>query len=71
MALAIDMDRTLVWDRQQTQLVTKTRVAVRLLGNRGSIFAEQGPLYVDTPQELLEAVQLLKSRLIRSLPSME
>lgn len=68
MALAVDMDPALVWDRQQTRLVTKLRVSVRFLGNRGSVFAEQGPLYVDGPHELSEAVHLLKSRLIESLP---
>jgi hypothetical protein len=68
MSLAIEADKALVWDQQQTKMVAKIRVLVRLLGNRGSVYAEQGPLYVDTPQEIYEAVRLLKFRLIQSLP---
>lgn len=71
MPITVETDKALVWDNQQTKMVTKTRVAVRLLGNRGSVYNEEGPLYVETSQEISEAVQLLKNRLIRSLPGTE
>ena len=69
MSLAIATDKALVWDKQQTKMVQKTRVAVRLVGNHGSIYREAGPLYVETAQELFEAAQLLRERLIKSLLS--
>ncbi len=67
MSLAIAADKALVWDNQQTKMVQKIRVAVRLVGNHGSIFREAGPLYVETTQEIFEATQLLRARLIKSL----
>lgn len=70
MPIAVQTDKTLIWDNQKTKMVTKTRVAVRLLGNRGSVYNQEGPIYVETPQEISEAVQLLKTRLIRSLPGL-
>ncbi len=69
MSLAITADKALVWDHQQTKMVQKTRVAVRLVGNQGSIYREAGPLYVETAQEIFEAMQLLRERLIKSLLS--
>ena len=69
MSLAITADKALVWDQQQTKMVQKTRVAVRLVGNQGSIYRETGPLYVETAQEIFEAAQLLRERLIKSLLS--
>jgi hypothetical protein len=70
MPITVETDKTLIWDNQKTKMVTKTRVAVRLLGNRGSVYNQEGPIYVETPQEISEAVQLLKTRLIRSLPGL-
>jgi hypothetical protein len=69
MSLAIAADRALVWDNQQTKMVRKIRVAVSLVGNQGSVYREAGPLYVETAQEVFEAVQLLRTRLVKSLPS--
>lgn len=70
MPVSIEADKTLVWDNQQTKMVVKTRVFVRLLGNKGSVYLEQGPLYVDTVQETMEAIHLLKTRLVHSLPGL-
>ncbi len=67
MSLAITADKALVWDHQQTKMVSKIRVVVNLVGNHGSIYRESGPLYVETAQEVFEAVQLLRARLIKSL----
>ena len=39
------------------------------MGNQGSIYREAGPLYVETAQEIFEAAQLLRERLIKSLLS--
>lgn len=69
MSIAIAADSALVWDKQQTKMVRKIRVAVSLVGNHGSIYREAGPLYVETAQEVFEAVQLLRTRLIKSLLS--
>ncbi len=69
MSLAIAADKALVWDNQQTKMVPKIRVAVSLVGNQGSVYRETGPLYVETAQEVFEAVQLLRTRLIKSLMS--
>ena len=69
MSLAITADKALIWDQQQTKMVQKTRVAVRFVGNQGSIYREAGPLYVETAQEIFEAAQLLRERLIKSLLS--
>ena len=69
MSFAIAADRALVWDHQQTKMVQKFRVAVSLVGNHGSVYREAGPLYVETAQEVFEAVQLLRTRLIKSLLS--
>jgi hypothetical protein len=70
MPITVETDKMLIWDNQKTKMVTKTRVAVSLLGNRGSVYNQEGPIYVETPQEISEAVQLLKYRLIRSLPGL-
>jgi hypothetical protein len=69
MSFAIAADHALVWDNQQTRMVRKIRVAVSLVGNRGSVYREAGPLYVETAQEVFEAVQLLRKRLIDSMLS--
>ncbi|MDS4070785.1 MAG: hypothetical protein RKO24_14305 [Candidatus Competibacter sp.] len=69
MSIAIAADSALVWDKQQTKMVRKIRVAVSLVGNHGGIYREAGPLYVETAQEVFEAVQLLRTRLIKSLLS--
>lgn len=69
MSLAIAADKALVWDNQQTKMVPKIRVAVSLVGNQGGIYREAGPLYVETAQEVFEAVRLLRARLIKSLMS--
>ncbi|HRY17259.1 MAG TPA: hypothetical protein P5149_02550 [Candidatus Competibacteraceae bacterium] len=69
MSFTIAADKALVWDRQQNQMVQKIRVVVSLIGNRGSVYREAGPLYAETGQEVFEAVQLLRTRLIQSLAS--
>jgi len=69
MSLAITADKALIWDQQQTKMVQKIRVAVSLVGNRGGVYREAGPLYVETAQEIFEAAQLLRERLIKSLLS--
>mgnify|MGYP001179604627 CR=1 FL=1 len=67
MSLFITAEKSLVWDQQQTRMVQKIRVAVYLVGNHGGIYGEAGPLYVETAQEVFEASQLLRARLIKSL----
>lgn len=67
MSFSIVADRVLVWDRQCAKMVLKTRVEVSLVGNQGSVYREAGPLYVETAQEIYEAAQLLRARLIKSL----
>lgn len=67
MSFSIVADRVLAWDRQCAKMVLKTRVEVSLVGNQGSVYREAGPLYVETAQEIYEAAQLLRARLIKSL----
>lgn len=67
MSLAIAAEKSLVWDRQQAQMVQKIRVMAHLVGNHGSVYGEAGPLYVENAQEAFEASQLLRARLIKSL----
>ncbi len=69
MSLAITADKAPIWDQQQTKMVQKTRVAVRLVGNQGSIYREAGPLYVETAQEIFYVAQLVRERLIKPLLS--
>ena len=69
MSLAITADKALVWDNQRSKMVPKTRVAVSLIGNQGNVYRDAGPLYVETAQEVFEAVELLRMRLIKSLLS--
>jgi hypothetical protein len=67
MSLAITADKALVWDNQRFKMVPKIRVGVSLIGNKGSVYREAGPLFVETAQEVFEAVELLRARLIKSL----
>ena len=69
MSFATETEKRWVWDRQQVRLVQKIRVVVSLVGNHGSVYGEAGPLFVETVPELFEATQLLRERLIRTLPS--
>ena len=69
MSLAITADKALVWDNQRFKMVPKILVGVSLVGNRGSVYREAGPLFVETAQEVFEAVELLRARLIKSLLS--
>lgn len=72
MGLQVSTEKCLIWDKQTTSMVTKTAVHVRVVGNRGTIYFETGPLYCETAQEIFEAVQKLKSQLFSELPiSME
>jgi hypothetical protein len=68
MPLQISIDKALVWDRQQTQMVIRHKVLVCLRGTQGHVYAQAGPLYVQTAQETVEAVHLLRARLLRALP---
>jgi hypothetical protein len=48
-------------------MVAKTEVVVQLIGTAGTVFAEEGPLFCSSGQEVFQATQLLKERLIKNL----
>ena len=60
----IETKRVLVWDSYCNEMKPKTEVMVRLVGNKGSVFFEEGPLFCETGQDIYQAVCQLKSRLI-------
>ena len=66
MAFNVIVNPSLVWDNCSNQMVSRKEVVVQIIGNRGSIYAEEGPLYAQTGQEIFEAVQALKGRLMKN-----
>lgn len=64
MAFNVQVNPSLVWDNCSNQMVSRKEVVVQIVGNKGTIYAEEGPLYAQTGQEIFEAVQTLKRRLI-------
>lgn len=57
------IEKKWIWDQETNSLVQRSEVMVQLIGNRVSVFAEEGPLYVSSAQEIFEAVQVLRERL--------
>jgi hypothetical protein len=68
MSLKIEAEKVLVWDNDLHRIVPRTAVRVLFVGNKGTVFAEQGPLYCETAKDMFDAVQQLKKRLIGQLP---
>lgn len=60
-----EINKVLLWDNETNCLVQKKEVWVQIVGNKDTVFFEEGPLYVENGQEILQAVQLLKDRLIK------
>ncbi len=50
-----DITKKMVWNRQDCKLETKWQVIVQMVGNGGTVYAEQGPLYA---VDFTEAVEL-------------
>lgn len=69
MAYHIDAAKVLIWDNQSAQMEIKTEVLVYIKGNKGTVFAVEGPLYCNNAQEVFIAVQELKSRLTSGFKS--
>ena len=70
MGLRINADRTLVWDNTSNQMQIKTMVTVSIVTNRGTVLAEEGPLFCDNGQEIFEATMMLRNRIVAHLPGM-
>lgn len=68
MGTRIDTQKVLLWDNEQSRIVTKTEVIVSLVTNKGTVIMESGPLYCEDGKEIFEATRLLYERLISSLP---
>ena len=63
--------RVMIWDKDQNKLVAKTEVWVQLVGNKGTVFVEEGPLYCENAHEILHAQQELKERMLKILPGID
>ena len=63
----IHVNPSLVWDNCTNQMVPCKEVVVQIVGNKGTVYAEAGPLFVQTGEEIFQAVQTLKVRLTNSL----
>jgi hypothetical protein len=63
----VDTVKKLVWDADQNKMVTRTEVFVRIVGNLGTVFAEEGPLLCETGHDIFLAVEELKGRIFKNL----
>lgn len=63
----IEITPSLVWDNAASCMVSRKAVVVQIVGNKGTVYAEEGPMYAQTAQEVFEAVQILKARLCKEL----
>lgn len=61
MGLQISTNKVLIWDNMQNKMVPKTSVEVSIVGNKGSVYAVEGPLLCQSGTEILEAVEVLKN----------
>lgn len=57
------IEKKWIWDNEKNELVCKTEIFCLLVGNCGSIFLEEGPLYVEKSEEIVSTYNLLKERL--------
>lgn len=67
MGIRINAVKSMVWNNETNQMVIKTAVSVDLVGNQGTVFASEGPIYCETGQEIFEASMILKQRLVGSI----
>ena len=68
MGTRIDTQKVLLWDNDQSRIVVKTEVIVRLVTNKGTVIMESGPLYCADGKEIFEATRVLHERMVDSLP---
>jgi len=68
MSFQISTNKVLIWDNMLNKMVPKTSVEVSIVGNKGSVYAVEGPLLCQTGTEILEAVEVLKSHIFNRLP---
>jgi hypothetical protein len=69
MGVHTSIQESLVWDNFLNKMVVKTEVIKRVIGNKGSVFFEAGPLYVElnNPEEILEAKETLDMHILELL----
>jgi hypothetical protein len=67
MGIQVNAEKSLVWDKESNQIVPRTAVTVSVVGNHGTVYATEGPVYCQTGQEIFEATMMLKNRLIGSI----
>lgn len=68
MGIQISTQKVLLWDNEQSRIVLKTEVIVRIVTNKGTVLVEAGPLYCIDGREIFEATKILRERMIASLP---
>ena len=64
MGIKVDVEKALIWDKMVDCMVIKSAVSVSLVGNHGTVYAFEGPIFCSNGQEIFEATQILKNRLI-------
>lgn len=67
MGFKVNVDKGFVWDNEQQQMVIRSKVVVQIVSNHGTVYAEEGPLYCSTAQEIFEATMTLRRRLVKDL----
>lgn len=67
MSYNVETSKVLLWDNQTQKMVQRVEVTVQLIGNKGTVYIEEGPLYCTTSQEIHEAVGILKERIAQHL----
>lgn len=67
MGLKVDTEKVMLWDNDASKMVIKTAVTVSLVGNKGSIYACEGPIICTNGADIFEAVQTLRSKLTAQL----
>lgn len=67
MGIKVNVDKGFMWDNEQQQMVIRSKVVVQIVSNHGTVYAEEGPLYCSTAQEIFEASMTLRKRLVKDL----
>ena len=67
MGIRVNVDKGFVWDNEQQQMVIRSKVVAQIVSNHGTVYAEEGPLYCSTAQEIFEASMTLRRRLVKDL----
>lgn len=67
MGIQVNVEPVLVWDQDCECMVNRKSIIARIVGNNGTVYVEEGPLYAETGQEIYEASEKLKRRMVDRL----